>query len=99
MNRSLRAVFIFWVVLRYGLDEMLLSSFQHRWLRGLARVLAFGRRLDAPRGQRLRQALRSFADAIRRFVAPAAPTTPAAPVAPPAAGMPTPPPGGGQGGT
>jgi ubiquinone biosynthesis protein len=67
VNRSLRAVFIFWVVLRYGLDEMLLSSFQHRWLRVLARVLAFGRRLDAPRGQRLREALERLGPIFVKF--------------------------------
>src|SRR5688572_8724360 len=57
VTRYLRAVYIFWVVFRYGLDELVLSSFRQRWLRGLGRVVAFGRRLDAPRGQRLRQAL------------------------------------------
>jgi ubiquinone biosynthesis protein len=48
------------VVLRYGLDELVLSSFQHPWLRA-ARMLTIGRKLDAPRGQRLREALERWA--------------------------------------
>jgi ubiquinone biosynthesis protein len=57
MTRVVRSAFILWVILRYGLDELVLSSFQRVWLHRLARVLAFGRRLNAPRGQRLREAL------------------------------------------
>ena len=57
MRRLFRGVFIVWIVLRYGLDELVLTSFQKPWLRVLARVLSVGRRLDAPRGQRLREAL------------------------------------------
>ena len=51
MTRSLRGAYILWIVFRYGLDELVLNSFQHRWLRLLARVLTLGRTLDAPRGQ------------------------------------------------
>ncbi|MFL6695299.1 MAG: ubiquinone biosynthesis regulatory protein kinase UbiB [Ramlibacter sp.] len=57
MTRVVRSAFILWVILRYGLDELVLSSFQRVWLHRLARVLTFGRNLDAPRGQRLREAL------------------------------------------
>ena len=57
MGRFFRAWAILWVVLRYGLDELVLSSFRHPGLRVLCRVLTLGRSLDAPRGQRLRQAL------------------------------------------
>lgn len=64
MTRYLRAVFILWVILRYGLDELLLSGFR---LRGLARVVSFGRRLDAPRGQRLRQALEHLGPIFVKF--------------------------------
>ena len=39
---------------RYGLDELALSSFRQGWVRALVRVLTLGRRLDAPRGVRLR---------------------------------------------
>ena len=54
MSRFFRGCTIVWVVLRYGLDELVLSSFQHPWLHRLRRVLTIGRKLDAPRGQRLR---------------------------------------------
>jgi ubiquinone biosynthesis protein len=64
MTRYLRAFFIVWVILRYGLDELALSGFR---LRGLARVITFGRRLDAPRGQRLRQALEHLGPIYVKF--------------------------------
>ena len=38
MSRLLRGIFIVWVVLRHGLDELVLSSFQHPWLRRLTRI-------------------------------------------------------------
>ncbi len=60
MNRFFRGAAIIWVLLRYGLDDLLLKSFQRPWLHLLARVLSVGRNLDAPRGQRLREALESL---------------------------------------
>ncbi len=57
MSRLFRGVFIVWVVLRYGLDELVLTSFQKPWLHVLSRIVAVGRNLEAPRGQRLREAL------------------------------------------
>jgi len=57
MTRTYRGVFILWIVLRFGLDELLLSGFKQAWLRPATRVLTLGRNLSAPRGQRLRQAL------------------------------------------
>ncbi len=57
MTRLYRGVFILWIVLRFGLDELLLSGFKQAWLIRLTRVLTIGRDLSAPRGQRLRQAL------------------------------------------
>ena len=57
MSRVFRGATIVWVVLRYGLDELVLSSFEHPWLRLLARLVSIGRNLEAPRGQRLREAL------------------------------------------
>ena len=57
MSKFLRGATIVWVALRYGLDELVLSGFEHPWLRGLRRVLTLGRKLDAPRGVRLREAL------------------------------------------
>ena len=57
MTRLFRGVFIFWVLFRYGLDELFLTSFQKPWLRVIARIVSIGRNLDAPRGQRIREAL------------------------------------------
>jgi len=57
MTRIYRGVFIVWIVLRFGLDELLLSGFKQAWLIRVTRVLTIGRNLSAPRGQRLRQAL------------------------------------------
>ena len=57
MKRFFRGATIVWVVLRYGLDELVLTSFQKPWLRLLARIVSVGRDLRAPRGQRLREAL------------------------------------------
>lgn len=64
MTRYLRAAFILWIILRYGLDELVLSGFR---LRGLARIVTFGRRLDAPRGQRLRMALEHLGPIFVKF--------------------------------
>jgi len=57
MTRLYRGVFILWIVLRFGLDELLLSGFKQPWLIRFTRILTIGRNLSAPRGQRLRQAL------------------------------------------
>ncbi len=67
MTRLYRGAFIFWVVLRYGLDELLLTSFQKPWLRVLAKVVSVGRKLDAPRGQRLREALERLGPIFVKF--------------------------------
>jgi len=67
MTRFLRGVFIVWVVLRHGLDELVLASFQHPYLRLLTRVLTVGRRLDTPRGQRLREALERLGPIFVKF--------------------------------
>jgi len=67
MRHLLRLAYIGFVFLRYGLDELALSSFRQRWLRGLARVVAVGRKLDAPRGQRLREALERLGPIFVKF--------------------------------
>jgi ubiquinone biosynthesis protein len=67
MRRYLRGAFILWVILRYGLDELVLNSFQRPWLHRLARILSFGRRLQAPRGQRLREALERLGPIFVKF--------------------------------
>jgi ubiquinone biosynthesis protein len=67
MSRIFRSAFIGWIVLRYGLDELVLNSFQQPWLSRIARVLALGRKLDAPRGQRLREALERLGPIFVKF--------------------------------
>ncbi len=57
MSRIFRGCFIIWTVLRFGLDELVLSGFQKPWIRLLRRVVSVGRNLKAPRGERLRLAL------------------------------------------
>ena len=67
MTRYLRGIAIIWVALRFGLDELVLNSFQRPWLSSIARVLSFGRDLSAPRGQRLRQALEHLGPIFVKF--------------------------------
>jgi ubiquinone biosynthesis protein len=67
MTRLFRGFFILWVLLRHGLDELVLTSFNKPWLLALSRVLTFGRKLDAPRGQRIRQALESLGPIFVKF--------------------------------
>lgn len=67
MRRFYRGLFIVWVALRYGLDELVLSSFQKPWLRVVTRIVSFGRNLDAPRGQRLREALERLGPIFVKF--------------------------------
>jgi ubiquinone biosynthesis protein len=67
MTRLFRGIFIFWVAFRYGLDELLLTSFQKPWLNAVARLVSIGRNLEAPRGQRIRQALESLGPIFVKF--------------------------------
>ncbi len=67
MTRIYRGAFIVWIVLRYGLDELFLTSFQKPWLHVLARIVSVGRKLDAPRGQRLREALERLGPIFVKF--------------------------------
>ncbi|HSV57461.1 MAG TPA: ubiquinone biosynthesis regulatory protein kinase UbiB [Variovorax sp.] len=67
MSRIYRGAFIVLVALRYGLDELVLTSFQKPWLHALARIVSFGRKLDAPRGQRLREALERLGPIFVKF--------------------------------
>jgi ubiquinone biosynthesis protein len=55
-----RGVFILWTLWRFGLDELLLSSIPQTWARVLARLSRIGRKLDAPRAERIRLALESL---------------------------------------
>ena len=67
MMRFLRGAFIVWVVLRYGLDELVLSGFRNPLLRTLRRVITTGRNLSSPRGQRLREALERLGPIFVKF--------------------------------
>lgn len=67
MSRFFRGFTIVWVVLRYGLDELVLSGFKHPSLNLLRRILTVGRKLDAPRGQRLREALEQLGPIFVKF--------------------------------
>ena len=62
-----RGLYIIWVFFRYGLDELLLSSVPHRGLRMVSRVLTVGRKLDEPRGVRLRMALQTLGPIFVKF--------------------------------
>ncbi len=67
MSRFYRTVFIVWIVLRFGLDELVLSSFKKPGLKLLIRVLTLGRNLSSPRAVRLRQALEHLGPIFVKF--------------------------------
>ncbi len=67
MKRFFRGFTILWVVWRYGLDDMVLSSFSHPFLKGVSRILRFGRKWKEPRGQRLREALEQLGPIFVKF--------------------------------
>jgi ubiquinone biosynthesis protein len=67
MSRIFRGFFIIWTVLRFGLDELVLSSFQKPWIRMMSRVVSVGRNLRAPRGVRLREALERLGPIFVKF--------------------------------
>jgi len=67
MRHIARLIVISVTVLRYGLDELALSSFRQRWVRALVRVMTIGRRLDAPRGERLRLGLERLGPIFVKF--------------------------------
>ena len=67
MSRLFRGLFIIWTLFRYGLDELVLSSFRKPWIRLLTRMVSVGRNLGAPRGERLREALESLGPIFVKF--------------------------------
>ncbi len=67
MKQFGRLVTIVVTVLRFGLDEVALSVFRQRWVRALVRIVTIGRRLDAPRGERLRQGLERLGPIFVKF--------------------------------
>ena len=67
MRHVARLIVICVTVLRFGLDELALSSFRQRWVRALVRVMTIGRTLDAPRGERLRLGLERLGPIFVKF--------------------------------
>ena len=67
MSRFFRGIFIVWTLLRFGLDELVLSSFETPWMRRLTRIVSLGRNLKAPRGMRLRLALEQLGPIFVKF--------------------------------
>ena len=67
MSRIFRGFFIVWTVLRFGLDELVLSGFQKPWIKFIRRIVSVGRNLRAPRGERLREALERLGPIFVKF--------------------------------
>jgi len=67
MRHLSRLVFIVFTLLRFGLDELALSSFPQPWVRFLVKCITLGRKLDAPRGVRLRMALERLGPVFVKF--------------------------------
>ncbi|MBK7261288.1 MAG: ubiquinone biosynthesis regulatory protein kinase UbiB [Rubrivivax sp.] len=67
MRQLFRLSFIVFTVLRFGLDEVALSGFRQRWVRALVRLVTVGRRLDEPRGVRLRRACERLGPIFVKF--------------------------------
>lgn len=67
MLRLLRLAKIFSVMVRFGLDEFVLAHSRVRWLRSLIAAVLFWRRLDRPRGERLRLALEALGPIFVKF--------------------------------
>jgi ubiquinone biosynthesis protein len=65
--RLLRLLRILWVAQRFGLDEFILGHERVRLLRWSVRLTLFWRRLDRPRGERLRLALESLGPIFVKF--------------------------------
>ena len=67
MKHLVRLAFIVVTVLRFGLDEVALSAFRQPWVRVLVRLATLGRKLDRPRGERLRQGLERLGPIFVKF--------------------------------
>ena len=67
MTRLVRGFYIVLIIFRFGLDELLLNSFQKPWLHAIARLVSVGRNLKAPRGQRIREALEHLGPIFVKF--------------------------------
>ncbi len=67
MTQILRSGFILWVIWRFRLDDLVVSGLDKPWLVRLARLLTLGYRPQAPRAQRLRQALEVLGPIFVKF--------------------------------
>jgi ubiquinone biosynthesis protein len=65
--RFLRFLKIFFTVVRFGLDELVMSGINDRRVRMLMRITTFGRRFNIERGIRLRLALESLGPIFVKF--------------------------------
>jgi ubiquinone biosynthesis protein len=65
--RFLRFLKIFFTVVRFGLDELVMSGINDRRVRFLMRITTFGRKYDMERGIRLRLALESLGPIFVKF--------------------------------
>src|SRR5690349_298677 len=65
--RFLRFLKIFFTVIRFGLDEMMLGRIDDRRVRMLLRITTIGRKFDQPPGVRLRLALESLGPIFVKF--------------------------------
>jgi ubiquinone biosynthesis protein len=65
--RFLRFLKIFFTIVRFGLDELVMSGIDDRRVRYLMRITTFGRRFDIERGIRLRLALESLGPIFVKF--------------------------------
>ncbi len=67
MSRLLRSIFIAWIVVRHGLDQLVLDSLPNPWLKRLSMLVRLGRRFSEPRGVRLRLALEQLGPIFVKF--------------------------------
>ncbi|RQP26322.1 ubiquinone biosynthesis regulatory protein kinase UbiB [Piscinibacter terrae] len=67
MRHLARLILIVFTVLRFGLDELALSGFRTRRVRLLVRLITIGRKLDMPRGMRLRLAFERLGPIFVKF--------------------------------
>ena len=65
--RIFRVIKIFYVVLRFGLDEFLLAHESTQWLQAPLNILLFARDVSAPRAERLRLALEKLGPIFIKF--------------------------------
>jgi ubiquinone biosynthesis protein len=67
VRQFLRLLRITLTLLRFGIDDLVLSGVRQRWVRVLMGVATVGRDLSAPRGQRLRLALERLGPIFVKF--------------------------------